>query len=239
MCSVVILLRPGHKWPVLLAANRDEMANRPWLPPGRHWPDRPDIVAGRDLLADGSWFGVNDYGVVAILLNTPHTIGAAAGFRSRGELVLEALDHADADQALAALRTLNSDAYRPFHLLILDNRDAVVLSHLGDGGRLLDQKLAPGLSMITAHGLNAPESARFRRWFPAFQQADVPNPAQDNWDGWRNLMLARDFNSDLGPMEAMFVQRADGFGTRSTAFIAVPDAESAGHGIMLRHLEHS
>ena len=42
MCTLVILRRPGHAWPLILGANRDEMKDRPWSPPGRHWPDRPD-----------------------------------------------------------------------------------------------------------------------------------------------------------------------------------------------------
>ncbi|MGY9055065.1 MAG: NRDE family protein, partial [Alphaproteobacteria bacterium] len=36
MCTVVILRRPGHAWPLLMAANRDEMRGRAWSPPGRH-----------------------------------------------------------------------------------------------------------------------------------------------------------------------------------------------------------
>ncbi len=48
MCTVVILRRPEHDWPLLIAANRDEMLARSWLPPARHWPDRPDVVAGFD-----------------------------------------------------------------------------------------------------------------------------------------------------------------------------------------------
>ena len=51
MCTLVILRRPGHDWPVLIAANRDEMIDRSWLPPGRHWPDRAQVTAGRDELA--------------------------------------------------------------------------------------------------------------------------------------------------------------------------------------------
>ena len=46
MCTVVILRRPEHDWPLLIAANRDEMLARSWLPPARHWPDRPDVAAG-------------------------------------------------------------------------------------------------------------------------------------------------------------------------------------------------
>jgi uncharacterized protein with NRDE domain len=103
MCTLVILRRPGHHWPVIVGANRDEMTSRPWRGPGRHWPDRPEVVAGQDLEAGGSWLGVNDHGLVAGVLNRPGALGPAPGRRSRGELVLEALDHADADAAATAL----------------------------------------------------------------------------------------------------------------------------------------
>src|SRR5208282_1532414 len=107
MCTVVLLLRPGHAWPVLIAANRDEMLSRPWQPPAAYWPDRPGVVAGLDELAGGSWLGINRHGVVAGILNRHGSLGPAAGKRSRGELVLEALDHADAVQAAAAFAELD------------------------------------------------------------------------------------------------------------------------------------
>ncbi len=131
MCTVVLLRRPGTPWPLLLAANRDELKSRPWRAPGRHWPDRPDVVAGQDELAGGSWLGVNDYGVVAAILNRSGTLGPASGKRSRGELVLEALDHADAVAAAAALADLDPAAYRPFNLIVADSRDAFWLRHAG------------------------------------------------------------------------------------------------------------
>lgn len=131
MCTVVLLRRPASPWPLLLAANRDEQKSRPWRAPGRHWPDRPDVVAGLDELAGGSWLGVNDDGVVAAILNRAGTLGPAAGKRSRGELVLEALDHADAAEAAAALTDLEPAAYRPFNLIVADNRDAFWLRHAG------------------------------------------------------------------------------------------------------------
>jgi len=131
MCTVVLLRRPGAPWPLLLAANRDERRSRPWRPPARHWPDRPDVVAGLDELAQGSWLGINDYGVVAAILNRSGTLGPAAGKRSRGELVLEALDHADATAAALALADLDPAAYRPFNLVVADSRDAFWLRHAG------------------------------------------------------------------------------------------------------------
>jgi hypothetical protein len=116
---------------LLLAANRDELKGRPWRAPARHWPDRPDVIAGLDVRAGGSWLGVNDDGVIAAVLNRVGTLGPAIGKRSRGELVLEALDHADAAAAAAALVDLDPDAYRPFNLLVADARDAFWLRHVG------------------------------------------------------------------------------------------------------------
>ena len=131
MCTVVLLRRPQAPWPLLLAANRDELRSgrggrrhgigriaRTWSP-------------GLDVQAGGSWLGVNDDGVVAAVLNRVGSLGPAAGKRSRGELVLEALDHADAAAAAAALVDLDPDAYRPFNLLVADARDAFWLRHAG------------------------------------------------------------------------------------------------------------
>src|SRR5206468_8941137 len=131
MCTLVILRRPEHEWPVIIGANRDEMIDRAAKPPGRHWPDRTEVVAGLDLLAGGSWLGINDWGVAAAVLNRHGSLGPAAGQRSRGELVLEALDHADAVDAAAALSDLDPEAYRSFNLIVADNRDAFWLRHTG------------------------------------------------------------------------------------------------------------
>ena len=36
MCSIIILRRPSHPWPVVVGANRDEMLDRPWDAPARY-----------------------------------------------------------------------------------------------------------------------------------------------------------------------------------------------------------
>jgi uncharacterized protein with NRDE domain len=64
------------------------------------------LVAGLDVLAGGSWLGINDWGLVAAVLNRHGSLGPEANRRSRGELVLEALDHADAVAAAEALSHL-------------------------------------------------------------------------------------------------------------------------------------
>jgi Transport and Golgi organisation 2 len=223
MCSVVILRRPGHDWPVIFAANRDEMNDRAWLPPGRHWPDRPQVVAGLDQLAGGSWLGLNDHGLIAGVMNRVRTLGPSPGKRSRGELVLEALDHADASEAAAALARLEPAAYRPFNLVLADNRAGFWLHN--DGARIAVEALPPGLSMITAHDRNdAAGSRRIRHFLPLFAAAPAPEPAADDWRAWQALLASRAFGAGGGPHDAMTILGENGFETLSSALIALPAA---------------
>jgi len=223
MCTVVFLRRPGHRWPVILGTNRDEMANRPWLPPGRHWPDRPDVIAGRDQLAGGSWLGMNDFGVVAGVLNRRDSLGADPKLRSRGELVLDALDHADAAAAAQALAHLDSRAWRGFNLFVLDNRDAWWLRGAGRGGSgAVDLfEIPEGISMLTAWDLDSPESARTRFHRPRFAAAPPPDPDAGDWRGWEALLASREAEDGAGASEAMYVATDRGFGTLSSSLIAL------------------
>ncbi|MBK1723503.1 NRDE family protein [Thiocystis violacea] len=221
MCTLIILRRPGHDWPLLLGANRDEMAGRSSRAPARHWDDRPEVVAGLDLEAGGSWLGINDHGVVAAVLNREDSLGRLPGKRSRGELVLEALDHAEADEAARALAELDPAAYRPFNLVIADPRMAFWLRHGGDGV-IGVRGIEPGLHLLGSTELDDPAHPRIARYLPRFQAAAVPDPERDDWRDWRALLADRDAPEALGPDAAMRLERADGFGTRSSALIALP-----------------
>lgn len=223
MCTVVILRRPDHRWPVLVGANRDEMNDRPWQPPARHWSDRSNVVAGLDELGRGSWLGLNDEGVVAAVLNRMGTLGPLAGKRSRGELVLEALDHADAVDAAEALIHLDSRSYRPFNMVIADNRDAFWLR--ADGESLRAIPLNEGVSMVTAFDLNDPADARIRTFLPRFAEQPIPDPDAGEWQSWQTL-LASKAPTGLPDREAgLTFQLSNGFGTRSSALIALPSVD--------------
>lgn len=221
MCSLVILRRPGADYPVLVAANRDEMAGRPWRPPARHWEDRPEVVGGFDDLAGGSWLALNDHGVLAAVLNREGTLGPAEGKRSRGELVLDALDHPDALLAADALTGLDPDAYRPFNLVVADNRDAYFASSRGDGIMRV-RPIPEGLSMVTAADPNDHSSARIRRFRPLFAAAAAPDPAAGDWAAWERLLASRDHEPGADQRGAMCVAMPGGFGTTSSALVALP-----------------
>ena len=221
MCTLVLLRRPGHEWPLILGANRDEMVDRPWRAPGRHWVDRPNVVAGLDELAGGSWLGVNDEGVIAAMLNRVGTLGPAAGKRSRGELVLDALDHADAVAAAAALADIEPTAYRPFNLLVADNRDAFWLAHRGNGPVAM-ARVSDGLHMLTARELDDPASDRIRRYRGRFTAAAAPDPSNDDWQAWQELLGDAVPGDGEPPESAMRFARPDGFATVSSALVALP-----------------
>ena len=219
MCTLVILRRPDHAWPVVIGANRDEMIDRPAKPPGRHWPDRPELIAGIDLLAGGSWLGLNDWGVAAAILNRTGTLGPASGQRSRGELVLEALDHADAADAATALSHLDPGAYRSFNLIVADNRDAFWLRHAG-GARIEAHPIPEGLSLIAAGDLNELATPRLALAAPRFAAAG--DPETDDWAPWQTLL--GDKTAPPGePAEASLRFRTPhGFATVSSTLIALP-----------------
>jgi hypothetical protein len=225
MCTVIILRRPEHRWPVLIGANRDEMIDREWQAPGRHWPDRPEVVAGLDMLAGGSWLGLNDWGVAAAVLNRTGSLGPAPGRRSRGELVLEALDHADAVAAADALSHLDPDSYRSFNLIIVDERDGFWLRHAGDAGVEV-RPLKEGLSLIAAGDIDDLGTRRLALAMPAFREWPAPDPNRGDWTGWESL-LASTRAPPGEPATAAMRFCSDGYGTVSSALIALPARDGA------------
>jgi uncharacterized protein with NRDE domain len=215
MCTVILLIRPGHQWPLVLAANRDEMLERAWDPPGGYWPDLPGVVAGRDRTAGGTWMGVNGANVAVAVLNRPGSLGPAAGKRSRGELPLRALEHASASDAVATICRADAGCWRSFNLVIADRSEAFFIRGLGHG-QPEATRLTPGLHMITAHDPDDRESPRVARHLDRFREAEPPNPG--NWGVWQAILADRTGNSG----EQINVVPRGGFGTVCSSLVALP-----------------
>lgn len=215
MCTVVLLLRPGHQWPLILGANRDEMLDRPWDPPAEHWPDRPGVVAGRDRLGGGTWMGINHHRLIAAVLNRQGSLGPRPGKRSRGELPLIALEHATAEAAAAAIAALEAAAYRRFNMVLADAAGAWFVRGLGQG-RPEATPLPPGSHMVTARDPNDPTSPRVARHLGRFRTAPPPEPP-DEWSGWAALLADRS-----GPPESQLnIAPRVGFGTVCSSLAAL------------------
>jgi len=215
MCTVVVSIQPGHSWPLILAANRDERIDRAWDPPAAWWPDSPNVIAGRDHTAGGTWMGLNAHGVTAAVLNRPGSLGPAAGKRSRGDLPLRALAETTAEAAVAAIVALDAGEWRGFNLVIADRHGATFIRGSGHG-KPSAHPLPPGVSMITAHDPNDIDSPRVARHLARFQAAATPDP--DQWDAWRAILGDRSGEAD----EQINVTPRGGFGTVCSTLLAIP-----------------
>ena len=112
--------------PVIVAANRDEHYDRPSAPPGL-WSTEPNILAGRDLLAGGTWLGVNAHGLLVGILNRrlngkPDSLTPT---RSRGLFCLDLLGLESAADACAFVNR-HQETYQPFTVVFADCREAWV-----------------------------------------------------------------------------------------------------------------
>ncbi len=133
MCLILIAWRVHPRYPLIVAANRDEFYARPTLPAQR-WPGPSGMIAGKDLEAGGSWLGVDATGRFAAVTNFRELEQGPADARSRGEMVTDyLLGDAPAASYLDALAE-RANRYRGYNLLLGDggvlycasNRDAPV-----------------------------------------------------------------------------------------------------------------
>lgn len=127
MCVIAFAWNAHPRWRLLLAGNRDEAHARPSSPLQR-WPDAPDVLAGRDLEADGTWMGVREPDRAAVVTNVRDPRMAQHG-ASRGLLVSDFLG--GEDTAARHARALESSVarYRPFNLLLFDRDEARFVSN--------------------------------------------------------------------------------------------------------------
>ncbi|HZM82630.1 MAG TPA: NRDE family protein [Candidatus Limnocylindrales bacterium] len=218
MCTVIVSVDPATDVPVLLVGLRDEFSGRPWLPPARHWPDRPELVGGRDLQAGGAWLAVNTLNpAVACVLNGVGRPAPERGRLSRGELPLLLASG-------GSLGTLLLDHFDPFHAVHADADTVSMWSW--DGLELVSTTLDKGLHMVVNSGLEptGEMAARVGYFQPRLQAAPRPfSPGQDGWEPW--LSLVDGDGLDPADPRAMVLRReiSDGhfWGTSSISLVAL------------------
>jgi hypothetical protein len=205
MCSIILRVSAEG---VFAAANRDEMAGRPWEPPAEYWPG---ICGGRDMLAGGTWLALNQAGVMAAVLNREGTLGPAPGEESRGQLPLLALRQGSAAAAAKAIGALDAGMYRAFNLVLADEAGAFFIRGLG-AGRAEILPLAAGVHMVTAGEPDDMARPRIARHLPRFATAAFAQ--------WGALLADK-----TGPREAQLnivAAQNDGFGTVCASLVSLP-----------------
>jgi uncharacterized protein with NRDE domain len=151
MCLILLALRKHPKYKLILAANRDEYYERPSEPP-HFWEDVPQLLAGRDLVAGGSWLGITKKGRIAAVTNYRDPASVKPNAPSRGKLVSDFLA---SDLDLASYLDLirrEKDRYNGFNLVLGDRDRIIWCSNRSDEETPLD----PGVYGLSNHLLDTP-----------------------------------------------------------------------------------
>ena len=156
MCLLVVLAQIRSDLPLVVAANRDELLERPAEPMTVLRDANPRILGGRDELAGGTWLAVNQAGVVAGLTNRPTPDRRDPTKRSRGELPLLLARHHSAEAAVVAFESVVHPAdYNPAWLLVGDRRSTFGIDVSGDGAPVVEA-LPPGVHILENRPLGEP-----------------------------------------------------------------------------------
>jgi uncharacterized protein with NRDE domain len=161
VCTLALYRNVSPRYPLIVAANRDEFLGRAAAPPSA-WPSPRGIVAGRDLVAGGTWLGcrVDGSGRIVGLLNRRPAADKPAsgpGERSRGLLCVDALASPNLDDFFASLDAREAARYGGFNLFVADLGGACVVDN-GIGVRRVS--LDAGLSVLTNLDVNDPRCPR-------------------------------------------------------------------------------
>jgi uncharacterized protein with NRDE domain len=159
MCLLLIAINQHPSYPWIIAANRDEYHDRPTAP-AAWWEDQPDLLAGRDLSAGGTWMGITRQGRFAALTNyrEPHCVYPRGP--SRGLLVTDFLTGSASPEAYLTTIAARDRRYNGFNLVVGNIQSGLFYygnrgCHSGDAGSL-PMRLAPGLYGLSNHRLDTP-----------------------------------------------------------------------------------
>lgn len=149
MCLILFAYHHHPRYPLILAANRDEFYDRPTQALD-FWPDQPEIAAGRDLKRMGTWLGISRHGRLAAVTNYREAGVQRPEARSRGRLVADFLvGRTAASDYLRRLHT-NRRLYNGFNLIVGDARELYYYSNRG----ATPSPVQPGIHGLSNHLLD-------------------------------------------------------------------------------------
>lgn len=141
MCLIVLSWQTHPRYPLVVAANRDEFYARP-TQAAHFWDDHPDVLAGRDMEYGGTWLGVSRNGRFAAVTNLRNVI--ATGEQSRGHLVRDFLLSDKPPETFFDRLEQNKTGYRPFNFIASDAAQLLRTDNTAPGWQHLD----PGYHVV-------------------------------------------------------------------------------------------
>jgi len=223
VCLLFIAYKSHPRYPLILAANRDEFYDRP-TKAASFWEERPDLLAGRDLEGGGTWLGITKGGRIAAITNFRDLAALKATAPSRGLLVRDyLLGNVESEEYLRNLKGL-AGTYSGFNIVVgqmdglryFSNMDGSVLniregSH-GLSNHFLDTpwpKVERGKELL-GRVLSESEEPSFEAIFDVLADRLRPDDSMLPDTG-----IGLEWERVLSPI---FVE-TDGYGTRSSTII--------------------
>jgi uncharacterized protein with NRDE domain len=150
VCLILFAWRAHPRYPLVVAANRDEFHQRPTAA-ADFWPGPFSMLAGRDLQAGGTWLGVNREGRFAAVTNFREPLAPEAPLeRSRGDLVTGFFAGEQAPLQHAQALLASASRYRGFNLLLGDRDCLAYVSNRQERAA----EIAPGSHGLSNHLLD-------------------------------------------------------------------------------------
>ncbi len=229
MCIAVFQWWPEAETPILLAANRDEHFERPTQ--AMHWWPQANVLAGRDLKADGAWLGVTRSGSFALITNIRNPALRKTAAPSRGEIVRRYLEEKQSAGEFVAALAAKANQYEGFNLLCgslrANARELWFLNSLDASPRLLDG----GLYALSNASLDTPWP-KITRIKAGFRHALAERNLQSQNErlfrllGNTTQVVDRDLPQTGVPLDwerklSSISVRRDGYGTRASTLMRI------------------
>jgi uncharacterized protein with NRDE domain len=226
MCLLVVAWQAHPRYPLVVAANRDEFYERPTADMAL-WPAPDELIAGRDLRAGGTWLAMARDRRFGCVTNFRELQRPAPGAPSRGNLIPDYLRQAGGARAYLQELESAAGAYSGFNLLLSD-RDS--LWYASNRAAEFAQSLSPGIYGLSNERLDTPwpKLQRVRRGFdPLLKRGEIEqeelfsilaDPTQAGVDETLpNTGLSREWEQLLS---SPFIGTED-YGTRSSTVVLV------------------
>ena len=151
MCLILFAHKMHPDYRLVIGANRDEFFNRPTR--GLHiWPDKPGIIAGRDLKGGGTWLGVSENQRFAAITNYRNPADLKPRAPSRGKIIIDYLESQKSPREFLSTLATISGQFNGFNLILSDREELFYFSsQTGES-----EKLEPGFYGLSNHLLNTP-----------------------------------------------------------------------------------
>lgn len=177
MCIAYLAIGTHPDWPLFIAANRDEFHARSSTS-AAPWPEHPDVLAGIDNVAGGTWLGITRQGKFGLLTNF-RDMSYEPGAASRGALVADYLTGQTPAAEYAKKVASAGSRFNGYNLIVGNLDEAFYISNRRDAHEALP--LEAGRYVLSNHLLNTawPKTQRLKERlddFPLERLAESLSP---------------------------------------------------------------